>query len=201
MLTLAEGKLAVSYARAIVDTYVRQETPDVPDLPPPFDRKAGAFVTLNTFPSHQLRGCIGIPEPVMCLHEAIRQGAQSATHDPRFPPLSTRELDEIVVEVTILTPPQRIMVTTPDELLHSIVIGRDGLIAERGPFRGLLLPQVPVDHGWDVRQYLSHTCQKAGLPPDAWQDDDVTFHRFEGAVYAETAPRGPAVHKELHESC
>ena len=201
MLTPKEGELAVIYARAVAEGHVQGDSPPTMDLPAIFDRPAGAFVTIHTYPDEQLRGCIGVPEPVMSLREAIRQGAESATHDPRFSPITTDEFDDILVEVTVLTPPQKIASTAPDELLAEIVIGRDGLIAQQGPWRGLLLPQVPVDQGWNVEEYLSHTCVKAGLPSHAWRKGGVTFYRFEGEVYVETTPHGAVIHQDLHEAC
>ena len=184
--------MAVTYARNVVEGHVRGEDLSPIILTPTFDQKAGAFVTFHTFPDKQLRGCIGIPEPVMPLQDAILQGAQSASHDPRFPALVAEELNCIIVEVTVLTPPEKIIVDTPEELIDAVVIGRDGLIAEQGGLRrGLLLPQVPVEHGWDEQEYLSHTCMKAGLPPFAWRDGEMTFYRFEGEIFAETEPSGP----------
>jgi len=193
--------MAVAYARDVIEGHVRGEVLSHAVLTPTFDGKAGAFVTLNTFPDKQLRGCIGVPEPVMPLRKAIQQGAQSATHDPRFPALIAEELDGIIVEVTVLTPPEKIIADTPEALIDAVVIGRDGLIAERGGLRrGLLLPQVPVEHGWNEPEYLSHTCMKAGLPPFAWRESEVTFYRFEGELFAETEPSGPVEHQGRHGS-
>lgn len=201
MLSLEEGKMAVAYARDVIEGHVRGEVLSHAVLTPTFDGKAGAFVTLNTFPDKQLRGCIGVPEPVMPLRKAIQQGAQSATHDPRFPALIAEELDGIIVEVTVLTPPEKIIADTPEALIDAVVIGRDGLIAERGGLqRGLLLPQVPVEHGWDEPEYLSHTCMKAGLSPFAWRESEVTFYRFEGEIFTETEPSGPVEHQGQHGS-
>ncbi len=81
-----------------------------------------------------------------------------------------KELDDIVIEVTVLSPPEIIKVSKPEDYLKDIVIGRDGLIVEQGFYKGLLLPQVPVEQGWDKEEFLSHTCIKAGLMPDAWFD-------------------------------
>ena len=147
MLSLEEGKKAVVFARNIIEKFVRNSKINVPDLEGVFNEKQGAFVTIHTHPEHRLRGCIGIPLPVMPLKEAIIQGAQSATRDPRFFPLNKEELDQIIIEVTILTKPALISVTKPQDYLNEIEIGRDGLIVEQGFFKGLLLPQVPVSKG------------------------------------------------------
>jgi len=98
------------------------------------------------------------------------------------------------VEVTVLTPPELITATTPEEIKGSIVIGRDGLIIEKGYYRGLLLPQVPVEWGWDVDEYLVNLCYKAGLPPDAWKQ--ARIYRFQGEIFSETEPYGEVVRRD-----
>ena len=140
------------------------------NAPESFREKRGVFVTLNQYPSHLLRGCIGFPEPLFSLASAILQAAQHACHDPRFEDLQEDELDKIVVEVTILTVPEEIVVKDRKELPQKVKVGRDGLIIEHGPFRGLLLPQVPVEWGWDSEEFLGQTCMKAGMAPDMWLD-------------------------------
>ena len=197
MFDLNIGKTAVEYARSVIDSIVKfKETPDM-NLSNFFKDKYGAFVTINTYPDQNLRGCIGIPMPVMSLKEAITEGARSATHDPRFPPLAEYELDDIIVEVTILGIPELIEIYNPEEYLEKIKIGRDGLIVEQGFFKGLLLPQVPVEYKWDLLTYLSHTCTKAGLPPEAWKDKKTKIYKFTGQVFYEQEPRGEIKEKKL----
>ena len=200
MLAIKDGEKAVKLAREIVERYTRkEELPKLENYSGVFDEKRGVFVTINTYPTHNLRGCIGIPEPIMPLKNAIREAAVSATHDPRFPPLKENELDNIVIEVTILTKPQLVKVNKPQEYLEKIKIGRDGLIAEQGFYRGLLLPQVPVEQGWDVEEFLSHTCWKAGLPFDAWFDENTKIYKFEGQIFTEVKPKNGIVEKKLDE--
>ena len=201
MLSLEEGKKAVVFARNIVEKFVRNSTNNIPDLEGVFYEKQGAFVTIHTFPERNLRGCIGIPLPVMPLKQAITQAAQSATQDPRFPPLEKDELDHIIIEVTILTKPTLIKVNKPQDYLKEIEIGRDGLIVEQGFFKGLLLPQVPVEQSWDKEEFLSHTCIKAGLLPDAWFDKATKISKFSGQIFTEVEPRGEIKEKNLNESC
>jgi uncharacterized protein (TIGR00296 family) len=165
-----------------------------------FTEKQGAFVTLHTFPNHDLRGCIGIPLPVMPLKDAIIEGAKSATRDPRFPPLEERELDNIIIEVTILTKPELIEIEDPKDYPSKIKIGRDGLIVEQGFYKGLLLPQVPVEQRWDKEAFLSHTCMKAGLNPDAWFDKNIKISKFSGQIFTETSPRGEIKEKKIDGS-
>ncbi|MCD6571723.1 MAG: TIGR00296 family protein [Thermoplasmata archaeon] len=198
MLTINDGEKAVKLAREIVERYTRkEELPKLENYSGAFDEKRGVFVTINTYPTHNLRGCIGIPEPIMPLKNAIKEAAVSATHDPRFPPLKENELEKIVIEITILTKPQLVKVNKPQEYLEKIKIGRDGLIAEQGFYRGLLLPQVPVEQGWDVEEFLSHTCWKAGLPFDAWFDENTKIYKFEGQIFTEVKPKNGIVEKKI----
>jgi uncharacterized protein len=197
MIDIEDGKKAVVFARKIIEQYVKSKEAVKEDLEGVFKEKQGAFVTIHSFPFKELRGCIGIPLPVMPLKDAIIEGAISATRDPRFPPLSSEELDKIVIEVTILSPPEKINVQNPEEYLKEVEIGRDGLIAEQGFNKGLLLPQVPVEQRWDKEEFLKHTCMKAGLMPDAWLDKATKILRFTGQVFTEIKPRGDIKEKKL----
>jgi len=200
MLNLEEGKKAVVFARKIIEQKVKNNKISSSDLHGVFDEKQGAFVTIHTHPEHDLRGCIGIPLPVMSLKDAIVEGAISATRDPRFPPLDKNELNNIVIEVTILSKPELIKVNQPKDYTKNIVIGRDGLIVEQGFYKGLLLPQVPVEQGWDIEEFLSHTCMKAGLMPDAWYDKNIKIYQFSGQIFTETSPNGEIKEKKIDES-
>jgi len=120
--------------------------------------------------------------------------------DPRFPPLEIDELDRIIIEVTVLTKPEVIKVDDPKDYVEHIKIGRDGLIVEQGFYKGLLLPQVPVEQGWDKEEYLSHTCMKAGLMPDAWFDKSTKIYRFSGQIFTETVPDGEIKEKKIDGS-
>jgi len=191
MLNLEEGTKAVQFARQVIQKQVEQTKKSIPDLGSLFQEKQGVFVTIHTYPDHELRGCIGIPLPVMSLQEAILEAAQSVTQDPRFPSVQKEELDAILVEITILTKPQLIKVKEPKDYPAHIDIGRDGLIVEHGFYKGLLLPQVPVEQAWEKEEYLSHTCMKAGLPPDAWFDKSTKISKFQGQIFTEIIPRGP----------
>jgi hypothetical protein len=197
MLNLKEGVNAVKYAREVIEQYVKNDTTPSHDLEYIFSEKQGTFVTIHTFPDHDLRGCIGIPLPVMTLKEAIGESARSATKDPRFPPLSEDELDRIIVEVTILTKPVLMEVDQPQDYLSYIEIGRDGLIVEQGLYKGLLLPQVPTEQGWNKEDFLSHTCIKAGLMPDSWFDKNTKISKFTGQIFTEIEPRGKIREKKL----
>lgn len=195
-MSRTEGTAAVQFARKVIEEYVTHHTTPALSLGKSFHEKQGVFVTLHTYPNHELRGCIGIPLPVMPLEDAIIESAQSATRDPRFPPLKEHELPTIVVEVTILSTPEVIKVHKPTEYPAHVTIGRDGLIVEQGFYKGLLLPQVPIEQQWTVEEFLSNTCMKAGLLPDAWFEKNIKISKFNGQIFTETKPNGPI--KETH---
>jgi len=160
-----------------------------------FSFNSGVFVTLNN--PDGLRGCIGFPMPEKKLSHAIVEGAiAAATEDPRFPSVKTNELNDIVFEVTVLTPPIEIDVSDPTEYLEKIKVGRDGLIIRHSFSSGLLLPQVPVEYGWNVEEFLQHTCEKAGLSRDTWKNESVKIEKFEGIIFKEETPNGAIVRGE-----
>jgi len=165
------------------------------DLEEKFSFNSGVFVTLNN--PDGLRGCIGFPMPEKKLSHAIVEGAiAAATEDPRFPSVKTNELNDIVFEVTVLTPPIEIDVSDPTEYLEKIKVGRDGLIIRHSFSSGLLLPQVPVEYGWNVEEFLQHTCEKAGLSRDTWKNESVKIEKFEGIIFKEETPNGAIVRGE-----
>jgi len=165
------------------------------DLEEKFSFNSGVFVTLNN--PDGLRGCIGFPMPEKKLSRAIIEGAiAAATEDPRFPSVKTNELNDIVFEVTVLTPPVEIDVSDPTEYLEKIKVGRDGLIIKHSFSSGLLLPQVPVEYGWNVEEFLQHTCEKAGLSRDTWKNESVKIEKFEGIIFKEETPNGTIVREE-----
>ena len=165
------------------------------DLEEKFSFNSGVFVTLNN--PDGLRGCIGFPMPEKKLSHAIIEGAiAAATEDPRFPSVKTNELNDIVFEVTVLTPPIVVDVSDPMEYLEKIKVGRDGLIIKHSFSSGLLLPQVPVEYGWNVEEFLQHTCEKAGLSRDTWKNESVKIEKFEGIIFKEETPNGAIVREE-----
>ncbi len=143
-----------------------------------FKEKCGAFVTLHI--KGNLRGCIGYIEGVRPIPDTIKELAlSSAFRDPRFTPLSAAEYKNIDIEISVLSPIERV------ENIDDIVVGRDGLIITRGYNRGLLLPQVPVEQKWDRDTFLTHTCFKAGLPGDSWRKPGVEIEKFSAQVFSE----------------
>ncbi|HSV42608.1 MAG TPA: TIGR00296 family protein [Methanomassiliicoccales archaeon] len=192
-----EGQTAVRVARHAVEVEVRGDGGGDLDLPGSFLEKRGVFVTLETYPARDLRGCIGYPEPIYPLGVALVRAAEAACHDPRFSSLHRSELDKIVVEVSILTVPEEYKVKDRKELVGLVRIGTDGLIIERGSYRGLLLPQVAVEWGWDATTFLEQTCAKAGLTPDRWLDNSCRVYHFQAEIFTEESPNGKIVRKEL----
>jgi len=198
MLTLEEGRLAVHLARQALTAYTENRKIIEPrGLPSVFEEKRGVFVTLHL--EGELRGCIGYPQPILPLGKAIVDSAVNAcSRDPRFPSVRPSELPRIEVEVTILTPPE--IYTEPKKRLPELVtIGRDGLIVTRGHCSGLLLPQVAPEWGFDPLEFLSQTCVKAGLPPDAWLDEDTEVQHFQAQIFAEVAPGREVFEKSFLE--
>ena len=201
-----DGNFLVKLARKTVDEYVthKRKTDQPENTPEHLKEKSGVFVTLNSIEGNRvsLRGCIGRPYPSQPLVEAVIDSSiDSAVRDPRFPPLTPKELDSIIVDLSVLTPPKKIEYSKPEELLDLVKVGRDGLIAIQGMWRGLLLPQVPVDWKWNTLEYLEHTCNKAGLPVDAWKDPETEFMSFQAEIFGEAKPRGNIVRDPSHPKC
>jgi uncharacterized protein (TIGR00296 family) len=194
MLTLEEGKIAVRLARDALVSYIQNKKLIEPiELPPVFNEKRGVFVTIHE--EGELRGCIGYPEPVIPLGKAIVDSAINAcSRDPRFPCVRPSELQRVEVEVTILTKPEPYDVPKK-RLPEAVKIGRDGLIVAKGMYSGLLLPQVAPEWGFDSLTFLGQTCIKAGLPPDAWLDEDTEVLHFEAQIFAEVAPGREVIEK------
>ena len=151
------------------------EPPPCPDAA--FTEKRGAFVTL-TVDGH-LRGCIGRIEAVDSLWNIVGDMAEAAAFkDPRFPSLSSEEFDNTQIEISVLSPLE------PVNDIDSIIIGKHGLLIRKGPYSGLLLPQVASSRGWDVKMFLQETCRKAGLKRDDWIND-AEILMFSAEVFGE----------------
>lgn len=153
------------------------------DLTPPSEHlaeKRGAFTTLHT--SGALRGCIGYPLAIAPLYQTIAETAAAAAfEDPRFLPLTREELATLAIEISVLSPLKMI---TAEEL----EVGRHGLVVSYGGRRGLLLPQVPAEYGWDRVTFLAQTCIKAGLDPGAWKHG-ARLEAFSAEVFGEESLR------------
>lgn len=183
LLTPDEGQMAIRSARGAIEYVCAKKPKPVLKLTPVFKEKRGVFVTINK--NGQLRGCIGLPYPVMPLEDAIEHAAGAAAlEDPRFPPVRNDELEQITVEVTILTVPVP-MEGEPAKRPEKVQVGRHGLIVRGMGTSGLLLPQVATEYQWDAETFLNHTCMKAGLPDRCWTYKTIEILTFEGQIFSE----------------
>jgi len=195
-LSLDESRFLTKLARQAIATFIDKgrETAAPPDTPAKLRERCGVFVTLNKTVDggKELRGCIGYPLPEFPLVEAtINSAISAAVRDPRFPRVVSRELENIIIEVSVLTPPKLIEVDDPRNYVKEVEIGKDGLIVERGWFKGLLLPQVPVEWHWDAEEFLANCCMKAGLSPDSWLVKGTKIYKFSCIIARELSPNGP----------
>ncbi len=200
-----EGKFLIQLARNTAKTFLETgETLKPPaDTPKKLFENCGVFVTINSIKrnSKDLRGCIGYPYPTSPLVNAVIDNAiNAATQDPRFKPMHKEELDHVVFEVSVLTPPEPVAVEKPTDYVKQIKVGEHGLIMERGFYRGLLLPQVPVEWGWCEEEFLCQCCVKAGLPPDSWLTNGTKVYRFGAIVFEEQTPNGEVKRKSLTDA-
>jgi AmmeMemoRadiSam system protein A len=164
-------------ARRCLDARVRREAPPPVERGGGLDAPMGAFVTIHT--AGELRGCLGRLETDRPIAEHVAHLAAAVSDsDPRFAPLRVAELPATQIEISALTPEE------PVGDVSEIEVGRHGLIVEQGRRRGLLLPQVAPEHGWDRETFLDHACIKAGLPPDAWRRG-ARILKFEAEVFGE----------------
>ena len=178
-LSTEQKKLLLNSARYNIQKHLGIEITSAPDLSSSeFNQKFGLFVTLTI--NDELRGCIGFIEGIKPLREAIEEMAiQAAFHDPRFTPLNKTEFQHIAIEISILYPVEN--VTNIEE----IMVGRDGLIMERGYNRGLLLPQVATEYGWDRETFMNQTCRKAGMEAGCWKNGAM-IKKFEAEIFNES---------------
>lgn len=172
----ASQRRLLAIARAALEARVRgQRPPAVGDAPAP--PASGLFVTIHC--AGELRGCLGTLDAREPLADAVsRLAAEVSREDHRFRPVAAEELSDIAIDLSVLMPTERV------EDVTTIEVGRHGLIVEQGSRKGLLLPQVATEHGWDRETFLAQTCVKAGLPPDAWRHG-ATVSRFEAEVFGE----------------
>jgi AmmeMemoRadiSam system protein B/AmmeMemoRadiSam system protein A len=176
-LSEKDKNLLKTIARDAIEAAVKGKgTPAVKEPPEKLKEHFGIFVTIKKHGN--LRGCIGRIIGDQPVYISCQQMARAAAlEDPRFDPISVRELAELEIEISVLTPPE------PVRDLKEIVIGRDGLIIRLGYASGLLLPQVATEYGWDVTEFLEQTCRKAGLPKAAYQDKDAVILKFSAEVF------------------
>jgi len=177
-LTSEEKEKLLTIARETINQYVKNgKIPEFTVESETLKRKCGAFVTLKR-KNGSLRGCIGLIIAERPLFLVIKKMAiAAATQDPRFSPVTSSEIDDLEIEISVLTPMQKV------NNIDEIKVGRDGLMIRKGYMSGLLLPQVPIEQGWNKDTFLEHTCYKAGLPADAWKSADLW--KFQAIVFSE----------------
>ena len=201
LLSAEDGTTLVRIARqAIADHLDGKNFDSVANASSELRAPRGVFVTLfDKARSRRLRGCIGNPFPkTSLLNETMRCAVDAATMDPRFVPIRKDEfLQSIAVEATVLSPLDHILVKSPLDLPLNIKVGRDGLFVDGFGTRGLLLPQVAVDEGFDEEEFLNECCLKAGLMPDAWVTGSVKVARFQGQIFSEERPGGRVFERKL----
>jgi uncharacterized protein (TIGR00296 family) len=190
-ITVQEGKELVRLARTCVESSVKNRKLIISANNS--NKKFGVFVTIYHLNKENneknLRGCIGYVLPSKNIYDSVIDAAiNAATQDPRFIAVSEKELEEVIFEVSVLTKPFLIRVDDTNLSLNKIVIGRDGLMLESRYGSGLFLPQVPVEQNWNVRQYLTNLCYKAGAPSDAWLLSDSNLYTFRSYIFREKLP-------------
>lgn len=165
--------------KALQDYLARGEYPEIPTGSGAILKPRAVFVTLRHRDTHALRGCIGqVTARTPLVESVIRMAVAAGTEDPRFPPVQSEELADLRIEISALTPMEPI-----DPAV--IEVGRHGLMIRLHGASGLLLPQVPVEQGWDREAFLAGVCRKAGMPDDAWRDDAAELLAFESEVWEE----------------
>jgi uncharacterized protein len=167
--------------RAILSAVLENRLADFSPFPPKFSISRGTFVTL--YRGGKLRGCVGqVEDPGPLAEGVVRAAISAALHDSRFPPVTIEEVATLDIEISVLSPLERI---APD----AIVAGHHGILVIRPPDRGILLPKVATEWGWSGKRLLEETCAKAGLGRDAWRDRQTQVFAFTAEVFSEAAIR------------
>lgn len=184
-LNAEEEQTLLKLARYVLNHFVTDGVTDFPDsqltgfrITPALQQKLGVFVTLQEHGA--LRGCIGNIIGIRPLYQGVIENAQNAAaHDPRFRRVAPEELEQIEIEISVMSPLE------PVKSLDEILVGRDGLVLKKGFHSGVFLPQVPVEWNWDKTTYLEQLGLKAGLSRNAYQDTQTELLKFSAQVFGE----------------
>lgn len=178
-LTSKERGVLLSIARKSIETHIQSGQIYIePREEKTLNARNGCFVTIKQ--NGQLRGCIGnFQSELPIFREVAEMAVASASKDPRFYPMKEEDLNDFSLEISVLSPLHKI------EVFEEIEVGKHGIYLEKGYYRGVLLPQVAIEHGWDRETFLNQTCVKAGLPTDAWSADDAEIYIFSAQVFGE----------------
>ncbi|MFP4179961.1 MAG: AmmeMemoRadiSam system protein A [Spirochaetaceae bacterium] len=172
-----EKRLLLQTARESISSKLEARAGNFPPPTDTLETVCGAFVTLHE--EGQLRGCIGHITGVKPLYEGIKELAvSSAFRDPRFRPLEKEELNKVEIEISVLTPPEK---GSPED----VELGTHGILLQSGQRSGVLLPQVPLEQGWNRLEFLDNTCRKAGLPAGCWKEENTELFLFSAIVFGE----------------
>ncbi len=183
MVSLTDGEKLVALAKEAVFLSFDGKKPDLANYSK-YGTPQGVFVTLHK--KGKLRGCVGFISPVYPLNVAIVKAAKAAAfEDTRFLPLEKKELKDVEFEISVLTPPIKIVVKKPEEYIKKINLGKDGLIVKTSFTQGLLLPQVAHECGFDELEFLEATCEKAGLSRSAWKEFNIEVYKFQAIIFKE----------------
>jgi uncharacterized protein (TIGR00296 family) len=197
--SIEHGRQLVKAARngielALIDMHFNRDI--ITNTLQEFDKPHGVFVTLKHYPTMELRGCIGFPRAIGPLKEALVEAAVAAAfEDPRFVSISKRELDDLLVEISILSSPVEV-VGNEKARLSAVNVPGDGLMIEYGHYSGLLLPTVAVEQKWGKKRFLEETCRKAGLHENYWAQQNVRLYKFETQVFTEESPDGNVIEEK-----
>lgn len=185
MISKQDGALLLRIARQAVESVFLNAPYNLdPETKKRFSEHSGVFVTI--YKNNELRGCIGFVEPVYSVWEAVIGAARAAAFkDPRFVPVTKDELSQLKFEVSVLSVPEEMVVNNPLDYKKQIRIGKDGLMVSFGMNSGLLLPKVAVEQKWEAQEFLEHTCEKAGLSPDAWKERACHVYKFQAQVFSQ----------------
>jgi len=201
-LRLSDGVTLVRLARRAVEEYLRSgKVPELPEVEERLLAKGMTFTTIRKILGGNLvlRGCIGYLVPIEPLvRNVVTTALAAAFEDPRFEPVSLEELNHLIFEVSVLSVPQDIK-ARGRERAREVRVGQDGLVVEYRVYKGVLLPEVPVEYCWDAETFLSETCIKAGLDPDCWLSDRVRVKKFVARVFRELTPGGEVTEVNLVE--
>jgi AmmeMemoRadiSam system protein A len=178
-LNTEQKKTLLDIAKKTIKSAVdKKSIPDFKIIDPVLNLKCGAFVTIHK--NGNLRGCIGNIIGITALYKTItKMAVEAALHDPRFGPVRSAELGDIDIEISVLSPFEKITD------INLIEVGVHGLFIKDGFYQGLLLPQVATEYNWDVKQFLEHTCAKAGLPGDCYKGKNCEIFIFSATVFGE----------------
>lgn len=178
MLNKEQKQRLLGIARSSIEGYLKTGKPmNFSETDPELAKRSGVFVTLNK--GGQLRGCIGYVQAVKPLYQAVAEMAvEAALNDPRFNPVDLEELDKLDIEISVMSPLEKI------DDVNKIEVGTHGIMIKKGFYSGLLLPQVATEYGWSREEFLCQTCSKAGLPTDEW-GKGAEIYIFSAEVFGE----------------